>query len=148
MLHWVCIHFNDLSPIQLYEALRLRSDVFVVEQSCPYPDADGNDDKCHHLMGYANDALVAYARLISAHVTYPYISIGRVVSSPAYRRRGAGKELMQKAIAQCFILFGEQAIKIGAQLYLKRFYESFGFRQCAPGYDEDGIPHIPMLREV
>ncbi len=145
MLTWICKHFNDLSPAELYAAVKLRSEVFVVEQNCVYLDADGKDEHCYHLMGYFENELAAYARLIPVNFAYKYISIGRVVTSPAHRRLGAGKLLMTQAITQCYELFGKQTIKIGAQLYLKKFYESFGFKQSGDEYDEDGIPHIPMV---
>ena len=145
MLHWVCKHFNDLSPAELYAVMKLRSEVFVVEQNCIYLDADGKDEQCHHLMGYMENELIAYARLVPANVAFPPISIGRVVTSPAHRSIGAGRQLMTKAISECYALFGEQPIKIGAQLYLEKFYRSFGFKQSGEGYDEDGIPHIPMV---
>ena len=145
MLHWVCKHFNDLTPTELYAVMKLRSEVFVVEQNCVYLDADSKDEHCYHLMGFIKSDLAAYARLLPANIAYAYLSIGRVTTSPAHRGLGAGRELMIKAITQCFELFGKQAIKIGAQLYLKKFYESFGFKQSGDEYDEDGIPHIPMI---
>lgn len=145
MLHWICKPFNDLSPKELYEVMKLRSEVFVVEQNCVYQDADSKDEYCYHLMGFHENELAAYARLLPANIAYTYISIGRVVTSPAHRGLGGGKELLTQAIHQCYELFGKQAIKIGAQLYLKKLYESFGFKQSGDEYDEDGIPHIPMI---
>jgi ElaA protein len=122
-------------------------EVFVVEQNCVYQDADCKDLKCHHLIGTINNTIAAYSRLVPAGVSYNNLmSIGRVITSPAYRKSGAGKALMQKSIEQCYELFGKQPIKIGAQLYLKKFYESFGFEQTSDVYDEDGIPHIEMLK--
>jgi ElaA protein len=126
--------------------MRLRNEVFVVEQNCVFQDADGKDQKCYHLMGVVNGELVAYARLVPAKVSYDYVSIGRIVTSPSFRSKGAGKALVSTAIEQCNSLFGEQTIKIGAQLYLKHFYETFGFKQTSEVYDEDGIPHIEMVR--
>lgn len=147
-LTWICKYFTGLTASELYAILRLRNEVFVVEQNCVFQDADGKDQQCYHLLGLVNNELAAYARLVPAGVIYQYISIGRVVTSPKYRRFGIGKALMQQAIDECFKLFGEQTIKIGAQLYLKSFYESFGFRQSGDGYDEDAIAHIYMLREL
>ena len=127
--------------------LQLRSEVFVVEQTCPFQDIDGQDQAAYHLLGYAETGeLAAYARLFEAGLSYAQASIGRVATSPRYRRFGLGRQLLQEAIAQCDTLFGAQPIKIGAQLYLQAFYESFGFMQQGEGYLEDGIPHIYMLR--
>jgi ElaA protein len=92
MLHWQIKHFNLLTPHELYAILRLRGEVFVVEQTCPYLDPDGKDIYCNHLVGYLDDELVAYARIVPANVSYVEVSIGRVVTSPAQRRTGAGKE--------------------------------------------------------
>lgn len=138
--------FDDLTPKELYRIIRLRNEVFVVEQNCVFQDADNKDQSCHHLMVYAGDELVAYARLVPPGVSYKEMSIGRVVSSPAYRKTGAGRFMMQQAIAECHNLFGEGAIRIGAQLYLQRFYESLGFIAEGEIYLEDDIQHIEMVR--
>jgi ElaA protein len=98
-------------------------------------------------MGFHNNKLVAYTRLVPPGISYEQSSIGRVVTSPSIRRSGGGKELMQQSINAMYNLFGKQPIKIGAQLYLKKFYESFGFKQTGDVYDEDGIDHIYMLKE-
>ena len=147
-LTWLCKPFNNLTNIELYALLRLRSEVFVVEQNCIFLDMDNKDQTCHHLLGYDGENLVAAARLLGPNTTYQQISIGRVVSSPAYRGTGAGKALMQQAIVQCYQLFGKSDIKIGAQLYLKTFYESFGFVQTSNVYDEDGIDHVEMVKSI
>jgi ElaA protein len=139
--------FNQLSPIELYKILRLRNEVFVVEQNCPYQDADNKDLKCHHLMLLKDDELMAYARLVPPGLSFPQMSIGRVVTSPKARGTGAGRVLMNTAIEQCHHSFGEGSIKIGAQAYLTKFYTSLGFNQVSEVYDEDGIPHIDMIRE-
>ena len=115
--------FADLTPDELYAIIRLRNEVFVVEQNCVFQDADNKDQNCHHLMVWDNEHLVAYARLLPNELAYEQMSIGRVISSLAYRRRGAGKVLMTHAIEACNSLFGDGPIKIGAQLYLKKFYE-------------------------
>ena len=146
-LSWTIKPFDELTLTELYTLLRLRVEVFVVEQNCPFQDIDGLDDRAYHLLGYtAAGELAAYARLFDAGISYEQAAIGRVAVGLAHRRLGLGQELMQQAVAQCEVLFGSQAIKLGAQLYLKRFYEGFGFVQCGEGYLEDGIPHIPMLR--
>lgn len=147
-ISWKCKFFDELSPQELYAILKLRNEVFVVEQNCVFQDADDKDQKCYHLMGTVANDLTAYARLVPAGVSYDHISIGRIVTSPKYRRIGAGKALMREAIKQCNLLYGEQTIKIGAQYYLKNFYGEFGFKQTSDLYDEDGIPHIEMVRTV
>lgn len=144
-LHWTLKKFEELSPFELYRIMQLRNEVFVVEQNCPYQDADNKDLKAHHFMGWDNDTLVAYTRLIPPGISYDEASIGRVVSSPQYRGTGAGRALMELSIQNTLILFGCNAIKIGAQLYLKKFYESLGFVQCSDEYLEDNIPHIEMI---
>ena len=139
-------HFNELSAIELYEIIRLRNEVFVVEQNCVFQDADNKDQHCYHLMLRQNDVLVAYTRLVPKGISYPdYMSIGRVVSSPAARRTGAGRAVMEVSIEACYRLWGQAPIKIGAQLYLKQFYASFGFVAEGEIYLEDGIEHIEMV---
>ena len=138
--------FDSLTPFELYAIMRLRNEVFVVEQNCVFQDADNKDQDCHHLMLTDQDFLVAYSRLVPPGISYDEMSIGRVISSPKYRNTGAGKLLMQKSIEACYDLFGKASIKIGAQLYLKNFYESFGFVQTSDVYDEDGIDHIEMAK--
>jgi ElaA protein len=145
---WVLKAFNDLTPLELYALLRLRSEVFVVEQNCVFLDMDNNDQQCHHLMGIQNDQLVAYTRLVPPGLIYEQPSIGRVVTAPEARSSGIGKLLMKQSIDHVHNLYGSQPIKIGAQLYLKRFYGSFGFQQISDVYLEDGIEHIYMLKDV
>lgn len=147
-IHWILKKFEALSPYHLYAILQLRNEVFVVEQNCVFQDADNKDQDCYHLMGFVDNKLAAYTRLVPQGVIYNEVSIGRVVTSPAVRRSGAGRELMKKSIDTCYQLFGEQPIKIGAQLYLKNFYESFGFQQISEVYLEDGIEHIYMRKEL
>ena len=135
-----------MTPSALYGILRLRSDVFVVEQQCVFLDLDNLDQQAYHLEGKINDELVASARILPPGTPYQEPSIGRVVASPAWRRKGAGMALMQKAIEETLRLHGKVAIKIGAQLYLKAFYEKHGFVQSSDVYMEDAIPHIKMTR--
>jgi ElaA protein len=146
-LAWTTKPFAALTLAELYALLQLRSEVFVVEQTCPFQDIDGQDQAALHLLGYTEAGeLAAYARLFGPGLSYAQASIGRVITAPRYRRFGFGRELLRRAIAQCEEQYGEQPIKIGAQLYLKAFYESFGFVQQGEGYLEDGIPHIYMVR--
>lgn len=145
-IQWQTKKFNELNSVELYDLLRLRSEVFVVEQNCVFLDLDNNDQKALHTLGYIGNDLVATTRLFEKDIMYDgYQSIGRVVTAQKYRRTGAGKELMHYSIKECDRLFGKGPIKIGAQLYLKKFYSEFGFEQSGEVYDEDGIDHIPMV---
>jgi ElaA protein len=145
MLVWTSKKFDELTPQELYAIMKLRSQVFVVEQNCVYLDADDKDPYCHHLMGTKKGSLLAYTRIVPPGVSYVEPSIGRVVTSPSARKNGFGRTLMLKSIERLYELFGRMPIKIGAQLYLKKFYESFAFIPCSDIYLEDGIEHIEML---
>ena len=146
-MNWTLKTFDELSNKELYAILRLRSEVFVVEQNCVFQDMNMIDQQCFHLMGYKEDMLVAYTRLVPAGVSYDIPSIGRVVTSPAARGSGIGKQLMEKSIEEAIRLFGKKPIKIGAQVYLKKFYNQLGFEQVSDIYLEDGIEHIHMIRQ-
>jgi len=146
-IEWTIKSFPELTPAELYDILRLRSEVFVVEQQCIFLDMDDKDQDSIHIQGRLNDELVATCRILPPGLSYVEPSIGRVVGSPRYRGKGAGIALMENAIKETKLLYGTLPIKIGAQLYLKRFYESLGFIQCSETYMEDDIPHIKMLRE-
>lgn len=147
-IQWSLKKFEELSPFQVYEILQLRNEVFVVEQNCVFQDADDKDQGSYHLLGVNENKLVAYTRIVPPGLIYEEASIGRVVTSPAVRRSGAGKLLMEESISSVFKLFGKRPIKIGAQLYLKAFYQTFGFEQVSDIYLEDGIEHIYMLKKV
>jgi ElaA protein len=123
-IEWTCKYFQELSLDDLYAILRLRSEVFVVEQNCVFVDMDDKDQQCWHVCGWQDEKLVAYTRLVPPGVAYAHASIGRVVTSPAARRTGIGRELMEYSIEKTISLFGKKSIKIGAQLYLKNFYET------------------------
>jgi ElaA protein len=146
-IQWLLKKFEELSPYQVYAILQLRNEVFVVEQHCVFQDADDKDQLSYHLMGFVDNKLAAYTRLVPPGVIYQQASIGRVVTSPNVRRSGAGKLLMQQSIQSVYQLYGSGPIKIGAQLYLKTFYNAFGFEQVSDVYLEDGIEHIYMLKE-
>ena len=146
-LSWVTKTFAELTVNELYDLLKLRSEVFVVEQKCIFLDLDNNDQKAYHTIGYIDDEVVATTRLFDKNIMYDgYQSIGRVVGSPRHRGLGIGKALMQYSIQECERLFGKGPIKIGAQLYLKKFYGEQGFEQSGDVYLEDEIDHIPMIR--
>ncbi|SFC53480.1 GNAT family N-acetyltransferase [Flavobacterium phragmitis] len=146
MLKWKIKPFEALNVNELYDVLRLRSEIFVVEQNCVYLDLDGKDKKALHLIGEYEGKIVAYSRLFDAGISFDNASIGRVVVDANYRDKKWGHELMREAIAGIKANFGKEAITIGAQLYLKKFYESHGFVQTSEMYLEDDIPHIEMIR--
>ena len=145
-ISWSCKTFHALTPHELYSILQLRNEVFIVEQNCPYQDCDDKDQQSYHFMGWQDRKLVAYTRLLPPGLAYEETSIGRVVTSPSVRGTKIGRELMINSIDKLGELFGKSAIKIGAQLYLKNFYESLGFIPCSEVYLEDGIEHIKMIR--
>ena len=147
MTTWILKKFEELTPAELYAVLQLRNEVFVVEQNCVFQDADDKDQACFHFMGWQDKTLAAYTRIVPPGLAYKEPSIGRVIISPRCRRQRLGTELMKFSIEKLIALFGEQDIKIGAQLYLKNFYESFQFKQSSEVYLEDGIEHIEMTRK-
>lgn len=146
-IQWKSKGFHELSPSELYQILALRSAVFVLEQTCLYHDMDNLDQACTHLMGIdaISGTLAAYARIVPPGVSFPELSIGRIIIAPAFRGKGVGIELVQRSIDLCRQLFVPQAIRIGAQSHLQPFYGSFGFVSEGEVYDEDGIDHIEMV---
>lgn len=142
-LEWRC--FGDLSAEELYEVLRFRQAIFVVEQSSPYPDLDDLDQRAHHLLVRIDQALVGYARLVPRQDD---IVIGRV--GVAERRRGFGlaKLIMSEALARCRRDYGGRAVTLSAQAYLAKFYEDLGFRLISPPYDDYGVTHLDMRRDA
>ena len=143
---WTCKTFDQLSRDELYEILRLRSAVFVVEQQCIYQDVDNFDQAAHHVIGLTRDDITCYARLLAPDTKYRTASIGRVVANRASRRRGYGKELMSFAIKQCEELWPGVGITISAQPYLEGFYQQLGFVTASSPYLEDDIAHVKMVR--
>ena len=142
-MRWHDRAFDELTVHELYAIIALRERVFVVEQQCAYLDADGVDLVSRHLWATADDgALHAYLRIVPAGVRFPEVAIGRVITAPEARGTGLGRELMERGIAAV----GARPIRIGAQAHLEKFYGSLGFTAVSPVYDEDGIPHIEMLR--
>ncbi len=139
--------FDELNTSLLYSIMRVRQEVFIVEQDCPYLDADSKDQAGYHLLGTNEQGdLVAYTRLLPKGVSYPeYCSIGRVLTTDKVRGQGAGKELMKHSIQICKTLFTGQKIKISAQSYLDKFYSDLGFEATGESYLEDNIPHQAMI---
>ncbi|MCW8194610.1 GNAT family N-acetyltransferase [Proteobacteria bacterium 005FR1] len=146
MIDWQWRRFNQLTPDQLYEIIAVREAVFIVEQNCPYQDADGIDQHAQHLMGWNDGKLAAYCRVVEPGVKYAEPSIGRVLTAAEFRGEGFGRGLMGEAISGVERNLPGRGIRISAQLYLKRFYKDFGFEQVSDTYLEDDIPHIEMLR--
>ncbi|MFD2566961.1 GNAT family N-acetyltransferase [Pseudotenacibaculum haliotis] len=138
--------FDELTAVEMYEMLRLRSEVFVVEQDCVYQDIDNKDQKAYHVLGYKEDILVAYSRIFDSGYYFNLPSIGRIVVKEDERKYKYGHELVAHSIDYIQQNFTEKNILISAQTYLRKFYNSHGFQQQGEGYLEDGIPHIKMLR--
>jgi|GEM_PF-62749 ElaA protein len=144
-IEWKLKTFDSLSPRELYAILQLRIEVFSIEQNCIYQDADNKDFEAFHLMAWRQEKLIAYTRLLPPFIAYDEASIGRVVTSPSARGTGIGRKLMEASMAAMHQLYGKIPIRIGAQFYLVKFYESFGFVKVGDPYLEDGIEHIHML---
>lgn len=150
-LSWQFSRFRDLSIDDLYAIVRLREAVFIVEQNCPYPDADGRDPLAWHLLGWrdATDgkSLAAYARVFEPGIRYREPSIGRVVTDLPVRRTGLGRRLMEEALKRTEQLAPGRPIRIAAQRRLETFYLGHGFKTISDPYEEDGIIHVDMIRE-
>ena len=149
-LRYETLRYDELSRDQLYAILRLRAEVFVVEQNCPYQDLDDKDQKSFHVMGLTDDGrLASYTRLVPRGLSYPeHPSIGRVITAPFARGKGLGRPLMEVSKEALWRIWGRQAIKISAQAHLQAYYNSVGFEGVGDLYDEDGIPHRAMVYEL
>lgn len=137
--------FNELEIEEIYKILKIRNEVFIVEQKCAYQDCDNKDKNSYHLYFEDSGEIFAYLRILEKGVSYPEISIGRVLVDKSYRNKGIAKEMMIKAISFIKKDLKEKQIRISAQLYLIDFYKSLGFEQVSKQYLEDGILHIEML---
>ena len=150
-MYWQWLSFEKLLREDLYEVLKVRQAIFVVEQNCAYLDADDLDPASWHLMGWRETAtgreLVAYLRVVFPGKKYPEPSIGRVLTTASVRGTGVGKTLTREAITRIALEYPHMSIRISAQRYLEKFYSEFGFETVSDPYDEDGIPHIEMLRK-
>jgi len=150
MIEWQWRAFEELPCADLYQALALRQQVFVLEQQCLYPDLDGCDQAAHHLLGWqrvdGQRALAAYLRCLAPGAKYSEMSLGRVLTAPQARAGGLGRQLLAQGITGAVRQHPGHAIRIGAQHHLERFYQGFGFYTVSAPYDEDGILHIEMLR--
>jgi len=150
MIEWQWCAFADFSNADLYTVLAARQQVFIVEQTCIFKDMDGLDEEARHLLGWTvvdgRRQLAAYLRLLAPGVKYTEASIGRVLTTPAARGTGAGRALLAEGTAGADRLYPGHANRIGAQLYLEKFYQRFGYATITAPYDEDGIMHVDMLR--
>ena len=139
--------FNDLSTIELYEILQLRSKVFVVEQDCVYQDIDGNDQKALHIIGTIENKIIAYTRCFRPGDYFREASIGRVVVKESQRKLKRGNQIIKNSIKAINDHYKTNIIKISAQCYLNKFYTNLQFKPIGEKYLEDGIPHIYMIRK-
>ena len=143
---WTCKHYDELSKEEFHQILKVREDVFIIEQDCVYQDIDHKDIHSYHLCVYDQNELIAYSRILPQGISYEnYISIGRGLSTLPYRKTGAGRFLMQKSMEMSQEIFPDSPIKISAQEYLIAFYQSFGFIHTGKEYMEDNIPHVEMI---
>ena len=147
-LTWRVKHLKDMTPYELHDSLKLRADVFVLEQTCLFPDIDGKDDQALHVLGYENDQLVAYTRIFDKGLYFPMASLGRVVVAQNKRGKNYGHELLNVTLRSLYDAYGKQPIHISAQCEFTGFYESHGFIATGEEYLEDGIPHIGMEKEA
>lgn len=147
-IRWEFKTFEELTPEKLYLILAERQAVFVVEQNCPFQEADGIDDKAWHLLGWKDNRLVAYARIVHPGAKFAEPSIGRIITTRFGRGKGFGIALMHESIERTEQLFPGKNIALSAQLYLEKFYNKFGFERFSGIYEEDGIPHIDMIRKL
>ena len=149
-LLWSSKQFSQLNNNQLYELIKLRIEVFVVEQKCFYSELDEKDrhPETRHLTAYMDSKLVAYARLLPPGLSYPDASLGRIAVESSARKQSIGLELMAKCLEEIKTIWPNDNIRIGAQEYLKDFYEKYDFYQSSESYLEAGIRHIQMLRKT
>ncbi|WP_027376909.1 GNAT family N-acetyltransferase [Kaistella palustris] len=143
---WNIKSFHGLSVAEIYAILKIRQEVFVVEQTCHYLDADGSDEKALHIWAEMEGDIVAYCRIFDGNIKYREPSIGRVLTKPSARKLGLGRELMRLALETIENRFGSSEVRISAQDYLQKFYSEFGFCNTGKSYLEDDIPHTEMLR--
>jgi|SRR5690625_3784532 len=146
-MEYVIKTFDELTNKELYQLLKTRVDVFVVEQTCPYPEIDDYDQHAIHYFLKEKNNIVAYVRLLPSRSRYKEASIGRVLVTQKYRKCGYAREMMEKAIKYINHEWKETKIKLQAQVYLERFYTSFGFIRTSAEYLEDNIPHVDMIWE-
>ena len=140
--------YQDLSPDRLYEILKLRSEVFVVEQKCAYQDLDNKDEKALHLVGEENNKIIAYTRIFKKGNFFKHSSIGRVLVKKEYRNKNYGRKIMKSSIDRLKKDPKEEKIELSAQKYLLKFYSELGFEKVGEEYLEDNIPHVKMILKI
>jgi ElaA protein len=147
LIDWTFVTFDELTGADLYDILRHRQDVFVLEQKCFYPDIDGKDQVARHLIGRgAHNTFLAYMRILGPGDYYAEPALGRILVTPEARGRGLARALMAEGHARATALYGDVPLRLNAQAYLKDFYQSVGYEIVRGPYDEDGIPHYEMLK--
>ncbi|WP_458404785.1 GNAT family N-acetyltransferase [Methanobrevibacter sp.] len=144
-MEWILKKFNQLTPDELYEIIKLRVEIFIVEQNCPYQDLDDKDLVSYHLFLKDNDEIIAVLRIIPEYVSYDEMSIGRVVVKKTHRGRGIAKSMMKKAMEFIVNDLGKNSIRLSGQAYLTDFYQELGFKKVSDEYLEDGIKHFQFL---
>lgn len=137
--------FDQLNVYELHDIFKLRTDIFVVEQKCAYPEIDGYDKEAIHALGTANNTLVAYTRLLPPGSVYDQISIGRVATHEDYRKEGYGRKIFESSVNKMREIYPGEEIKIQAQIYLEKFYSSFGFKTISEPYPDVGVWHVDMI---
>ncbi len=142
-----CKTFNELSLLELYDLLKLRTDIFVVEQECAYPELDDFDKQAHHIIGFLNNYIVAYARILPKDTVYKQVSIGRIAVHENERKNKLGKQLFDFTVKKTKEIYPGETLKIQAQTYLEKFYASFGFKTISEPYPDVGVWHVDMLLE-
>ncbi|MFA5522860.1 MAG: GNAT family N-acetyltransferase [Tissierellales bacterium] len=144
-MEWQIKKYSDLTIDELYSILKVRNEVFVVEQNCPYQDCDEKDKQAYHLFLDDNGDIIAYTRILEKSVSYDEISIGRFLVKEEYRRKGLAKELLVRAMNFIEESLNEKTIRLSGQVYIKDLYKSFGFKEVSDIYLEDDLPHVEML---
>ena len=145
ILNWKLKKFNELSTEELYKIIRLRIEVFVIEQNSIYQDCDGRDINAYHLFLEEESDIIACLRILDKGVLFDEVAIGRVIVKKAYREKGIAREMLIKAIKHIEEIMQETSIRISAQAHLEKFYNSVGFKKVSAMYLEDNIPHVQML---
>jgi ElaA protein len=146
-MNWILKKWEEMNPNEIHAILKLRIDVFVVEQNCPYPELDGKDKYAYHLFCMKDDEALAVCRILPKGISYPDVSIGRVATALTQRKTGLGKALMHEALNQIESMWGAVDVTISAQCYLENFYREFGFITISETYLEDDIPHVKMKKQ-
>jgi ElaA protein len=146
-MEWKIKTFNQLTTYELYDILKARIEIFIIEQECLYHDIDANDLEAIHIFAMEEEQVICYLRILNQGVRFDEVSIGRVITRAAYRRKGYGEQLMERAIDYITNVMGEEKIRISAQTYLETFYGNVGFKKVSDVYLEDGQDHFEMLYE-